>query len=308
MEQPTLTARRQGFSSARLTAMRGSSLIPSKTVRRTTAPDRSGVAFEEQRGRDEGEPPVAGALGGGRPTTASLHGRAGARACTGGEREQVKISAEFGRAVLPAAALLLLLVPQRAAANEPLCAGARPGATSCEAHTQSRRPPPDRCVYGGDHKPHTRNLLGSKALFATSLATTGAGDDGAHGHHAEGPATGFGVSIFYERELVPRWLEVELNVGLIDGAAGLQVPIDLLLKKPFHLGRRLTPYIGIGPSIELFPRGDRSPLPGVTGGVGLYLWLSRDFGLDLELDYTAHFLSPGIEHVNTLGLGPVLHF
>jgi len=220
----------------------------------------------------------------------------------------VKISAEFGRALLSAGALLLIVfTPQRAAADEPQCAGDRREQTSCEAHTQSRRPGPDRCVYGGDHKPHTRNLLGSKALFVTALGTTGAEGD-AHGHGAEGPVTNFGVSIFYERELVPKWLEVELNVGLIDGAAGMQIPIDILLKKPFHLSRRLTPYIGLGPSIELFARGDRPPLPGVTGGIGVYLWLSRDFGLDLEIDYTAHFLSPGLEHVNTLGLGPVLHF
>ncbi len=173
---------------------------------------------------------------------------------------------------------------------------------------EPRRPGPDLCVYGGDHKPHTRNLVGAKALMVTSLATTGAAAGDEHGHGAGGPTTTSGVSVFYERELVPKWLEIEVNVGLIDGAAGLQLPIDLLLKKPFHLHRRVTPYISIGPAIELFPRGDRPPLPGITGGVGAYLWLSRDFGLDIELDYTAHVLSPGLEHVITLGLGPVLHF
>ena len=212
---------------------------------------------------------------------------------------------------LLATSLLLALVtaPQSAAADEPLCREGEDN-TICEAIELDLDPGPDRCVYGGNHKPHTRNLLGAKALVVTSLGTTGAAEgDHEHGEHgAEGPFTTFGVSVFYERLLIPKWLELEINVGLVDGAAGLQMPIDLLFKKPFHVNRRLTPYLSLGPALEVFPRGDRSPLLGVTGGLGVYLWLSRDFGVDLELDYTAHFLGPGLEHVTTLGVGPVLHF
>ena len=165
----------------------------------------------------------------------------------------------------------------------------------------------ENCTKGGQHKAHTHNLFGAKALLVTSWAITGAGDV-APGESPEWAESGPGVSIFYERELIAHWLEIEPNIALIDGSAGMQVAIDLLFKKPFHISRRLTPYLSLGPALELFAKKEHSPLLGLTGGLGLYLWLGRDFGLDLEIDYTLHFLRPGLEHVTTLGIGPVVHF
>ncbi|MCA9658300.1 MAG: hypothetical protein KC486_08145 [Myxococcales bacterium] len=167
----------------------------------------------------------------------------------------------------------------------------------------------ESCVHGGHHKKHTRNLLGAKALMVSSLAETGTAPMSEHGDPEPGHVAAIhpGVVVFYERELIAEWLELELNVGMVSSHEGLRVPIDLLAKKPFHLAKRATLYLGVGPSLELFTDG-QPPLGGVTGGLGSYLWFTRSFGVDVEIDYTAHFLLPGIEHVVTAGLGPVLHF
>ncbi len=203
--------------------------------------------------------------------------------------------------------LAIALSPQSAAATEPVT---EPVADA-HGHVVDATPMADEhqnCTHGGHHKAHTRNLFGAKALVVTSWAITGADETGAHGESPEWAESGLGVSIFYERELVANWLEIEPNLALIDGPVGMQVAIDLLLKKPFHIGRRLTPYLSLGPALELFPKNEHSPLFGITGGVGVYVWPGRDFGLDIEIDYTAHFVRPGIEHVTTFGIGPVVHF
>ncbi len=209
----------------------------------------------------------------------------------------------LGVAILCILGLAFALCPRSAAASEPVA----------EAHGHEIDATPmgddhEDCTHGGHHKAHTRNLFGAKALLATSWATTGAAEGGAHGDAPEWAESGLGVSVFYERELVANWLEIEPNIGLIDGPVGLQVAFDLLLKKPFHIGRRVTPYVSLGPALELFLNREHSPLLGVTGGFGVYVWLGRDFGLDLEFEYTAHFVRPGIEHVTIFGIGPVMHF
>jgi hypothetical protein len=207
------------------------------------------------------------------------------------------------------AALSLALGAREAAANEPHEATATEEEAGGKERGDEEGCDDERCLHGGHAKRHTRNLLGAKALLVGSLAETGTAPMSEHGDPEPGHVAAIhpGVVVFYEREIIAEWLELELNVGMVSSHEGLRVPIDLLAKKPFHAAKRATLYIGIGPSLELFTDG-QPPLGGVTGGLGSYLWFTHNFGVDLEIDYTAHFLLPGIEHVVTAGLGPVLHF
>lgn len=206
--------------------------------------------------------------------------------------------------MLLGAALTLAFGAREAAASEP------PDAAQSGAQGEAKAGcDHESCPHGGHAKKHTSNLLGAKALLVGSLAETGTAPMSEHGDPEPGHVAAIhpGVVVFYEREIIAEWLELELNVGMVSAHEGLRVPIDLLAKKPFHVAKRATLYVGIGPSLELFTDG-QPPLGGVTGGLGSYLWLTRNFGIDVEIDYTAHFLLPGIEHVVTAGLGPVLHF
>ncbi|MEZ4383643.1 MAG: hypothetical protein R3A79_20090 [Nannocystaceae bacterium] len=195
--------------------------------------------------------------------------------------------------------------PSDAAAAE----DADPGRDAADAEATAHGCDHESCAHGGHRKKHTKNLLGAKALLVSSLAETGTAPMSEHGDPEPGHVAGThpGVVVFYEREVVAEWLELELNVGMVSSHEGVRVPIDLLLKKPFHAAKRATFYVGVGPSLELFTDG-QPPLGGITGGLGSYLWFTHNFGVDLEVDYTAHFLLPGLEHVVTAGLGPVLHF
>ncbi len=178
------------------------------------------------------------------------------------------------------------------------------------AHAESREgvgveaPMPTRAgehTHGGQTKQHTQNLVGAKAL--TALAVT-RGHDG----EAAGATPHYGVSVYYERELVADWLELELNVATLTAPEGLHLPVDLLFKKPFHVSRHVTPYLAVGPALEARFEAARSIAGGVTAATGVYIWFTRYFGIDLEIDYTLLKTGEGLEHVPALGFGPAAHF
>ena len=201
-------------------------------------------------------------------------------------------------------AVLAISGPQLAEASEPPPSGPAVASTS-EPHDCRDAEDPgicvDRCIYGGEHKEHTANLMGTKGLALTTITPARDG---------EGPSAvpHFGASLFYERELVTGWLELEFNVALVSAPGGLAIPIDVLLKKPFHVNRHVTPYIGLGPAFEIEVLEEPEFFGGVTAATGLYVWFSRTVGIDVELDYTARFGREGVAHGMGGGMGPVIHF
>lgn len=146
-----------------------------------------------------------------------------------------------------------------------------------------------------------KNLVGAKGLGALAITRGRAGAGLETASH-------FGVSSFYEREVVARWLDLELNVGVFSATGGVHVPVDLLFKKAFHVHRRATPYLGAGPTLETRLEDERSLVGGLTASAGVYVWVTKNFGIDVELDYTLHFTDEGREHVPTFGVGPAAHF
>ena len=166
---------------------------------------------------------------------------------------------------------------------------------------------PEACVHGGHHKEHTRNLLGGKLIGLVTIAR-------AHAEEGEEPpeveqSPFFGGSVFYERELLRNKLEFEIQFALVTSGDVHVAPMDILLKRAFHAHHRVTPYIGGGPALELVTEGDeREVLLGMTAASGVYLWFTRSFGVDIELDYTLLVTDHGIEHAPCFGIGPVAHF
>lgn len=181
---------------------------------------------------------------------------------------------------------------------EPVCPGTD-GAT--------HQPCPDRCVFGGEHKIHTQNLVGLKGLALVTIAPS----EGAELEpEAAGPSVTphFGASFFYEREAVENWLEIELNVAVLSAPGGVLLPVDLLLKKPFHAGRHVTAYVGLGPALEIEILDGTEVFGGLTGATGLYVWVTKNVGVDIELDYTLIVERGAIAHGLGGGVGPVFHF
>lgn len=58
-----------------------------------------------------------------------------------------------------------------------------------------------------------------------------------------------GANVMVELDAIENWLELELGASVLAGDGGFEVPIDLLVKKPFTLSRVAEFMIGVGPEV-----------------------------------------------------------
>lgn len=117
------------------------------------------------------------------------------------------------------------------------------------------------------------------------------------------------VGPFFERVVVHRWLELEVDLPLAitqDGA--LALPLDLHFKKPFHPSRHWSPYVGLGPTVEITLRPVRSVAVGLSIVTGTYLWVSPRIGFDIDVAYELVPYRKSLRSGLTVGAGPVWRF
>jgi hypothetical protein len=111
-----------------------------------------------------------------------------------------------------------------------------------------------------------------------------------------------GLNVFIEYEAIENWLELELDVSLLAAEGGLEIPVDLLIKKPFRLTRHLELMIGIGPQIVRVSGTEKNgTFIGGEAVLDFMFWPTRHVGLWLEPNYAFVFRN-GVSHsVGTTG-------
>lgn len=124
---------------------------------------------------------------------------------------------------------------------------------------------------------HYHNVFGLKLIGVAAIPH----DEPGH----VGPQGGFGF--FYERTLVPKWLELEFSANFLGTRTGPHIPLDLVLKKPFHVSHRFDPYVGVGAAVTFGLGEERFVAPGIVGSVGWYTWINERWGWLVEFDYAA---------------------
>jgi len=153
---------------------------------------------------------------------------------------------------------------------------------------------------GSEHTAHPKNLIGFKISGLTAFEHPTFLEMEEHLVFGGGP--------FYERVLVPNMLEVEFAVLMCRGNGSTVMPIEVLLKKPFHPGRHLTAYLGVGPSLDIvFHEDETMFVPAIVAAGGGYIWVNSHIGLDLEVTVGHLFEHPGLQEV-VMSTGPVVHF
>jgi len=154
----------------------------------------------------------------------------------------------------------------------------------------------DDGMMGGEHKMHTQHLIGLKFISSAALS------------EGENLAL-WGAGIFYEREVIQDWLEIELNVPVIGDRDHVILPLDIVLKIPWHASPYVTPYVGVGPGLDvIFHEGETEVFGAIASVVGLYVWFDMVFGVDIEFSYSIVFEEGHIVHELIPSLGPVVHF
>jgi hypothetical protein len=97
-----------------------------------------------------------------------------------------------------------------------------------------------------------------------------------------------GGNVMVEWEAIADWLEIEVDASLLAAGSGVEVPVDLLFKKPFRLSSRAELMIGAGPEVVL---GDAATRYGVELAVDFMYWPTRRFGAWAEPAYDVTFAS-----------------
>jgi hypothetical protein len=108
--------------------------------------------------------------------------------------------------------------------------------------------------------------------------------------HAEG--WHHGLNFACEITPVEHWLEVEFGASLIYTPAGTEIPIDLLFKKPWTLGKGVEFMAGVGPELVHDPGGTSW---GFEVAGDFMIWPSKNVGWYVEPAYERTFQHGGAQ-------------
>ena len=174
-----------------------------------------------------------------------------------------------------------------------LAVGYSPFALGAEHELESSE---NRSVHSSPHTEESNWLLGVKGVQLNAFSDEGASTSGG------------GVGVFIERTVMPGWFELELSPSVVWVEGGTVVPIDLLLKKPFHLDESFCPYFALGPTLSLAFKEEATEVGvGAAFVVGAYIWFGEAIGLDVEVDY-ALLDENGFVQELTFAAGPTFRF
>ena len=99
-----------------------------------------------------------------------------------------------------------------------------------------------------------------------------------------------GVNIMVEWDAVENWLELEVGASVLSADHGVEVPIDLLVKKPFRLARWAELMVGVGPEVVQTTGPNRGTFFGGELALDLMFWpWGRRVGLWVEPAYDLVF-------------------
>ncbi len=94
----------------------------------------------------------------------------------------------------------------------------------------------------------------------------------------------FGPGALFEVPVLHGLLEVEVAAAVLFGAHATEVPVDVVLKVPYHFSQLVDVFVGAGPMVAWSSHGTVGYGGIVTAGG--YLWTHGDVGLLMEVDYT----------------------
>jgi hypothetical protein len=97
-----------------------------------------------------------------------------------------------------------------------------------------------------------------------------------------------GANIMVEWDAIENWLELEVGASMLAADHGVEVPIDLLVKKPFKLTRWAEFMVGVGPEVVQVTGPNKGTYFGGEAALDFMFWpWGRRVGLWVEPEYDA---------------------
>ena len=123
-----------------------------------------------------------------------------------------------------------------------------------------------------------------------SAHTLVVGAGGATELELPGGSPRLGANVMVEWEAIDDWLELEVGASLLAETNGIEVPVDLLAKKPFKLTRWAEFMVGVGPEVVHVSGSPRATYFGGEAALDFMFWPSgHRLGLWVEPEYDLIF-------------------
>jgi len=90
-----------------------------------------------------------------------------------------------------------------------------------------------------------------------------------------------GGTFAFEVTPIEHWVELEFGVSLIPHPGGTEIPVDLLVKKPWRISRAVEFMAGIGPEL-IHSTTEHQTFWGLSAVGDLMVWPSENVGWYLE--------------------------
>lgn len=119
---------------------------------------------------------------------------------------------------------------------------------------------------------------------------------------------GAGVGLFFETDLVPGRLDIEIGFAafVLPDVDIVELPVDVLLKLPYFFGDVAEVYAAAGLTFgPVIGEDDTALQVGGAFVVGSYIFLNSHWGLDFEVDYALLTEEGELVHELTFALGAV---
>ena len=139
-----------------------------------------------------------------------------------------------------------------------------------------------------------RNIVAVRGLACASWA-----------HVSSGPLVGGGV--LFEHAL-GRHLGAEVAVSYLSGQDLAEVPVEVLAKRPIHLGPAVELDPGLGGLVSVPAHGEAALVPGVIANADAFFWGQGGVGLLLEVDGIVLLDEGGLAPQVEVGAGLAAHF
>ncbi len=107
-----------------------------------------------------------------------------------------------------------------------------------------------------------------------------------------------GGGLFFEMTVVPHMLAVEARARFLTDGHVKDIPVDLLLKVPWHVSHTIQVFGGAGPTVVVEMDDETSAHGGLVVALGAYTWVHPHIALVMEANYNLVFKDKG-----THGLG-----
>jgi hypothetical protein len=111
-----------------------------------------------------------------------------------------------------------------------------------------------------------------------------------------------GGNLMLEWEAIENWLELEVGASVLSADGGLEIPVDLLVKKPFQLARWAEFMVGLGPQVVHVTGAGKGTYFGGEVALDFMFWpWGRRVGLWIAPEYDVVFRSGASSAIGSTG-------